>query len=265
MDLLRSSAFGVSTNHQKDFTVIRPRGCNDYLLMRFYTRTENNTRHGRQICHEGDMILHTPGFPQWCRGYKCGFINDWIHISGNDIEKILLKYNIPLNEYFSPLNTDFIVPILLEIRKETARKEKFSTEQISGKIHELLRLTGRNYNHNKNKMTGEFDNTYHYLLFCNIREKLYNNSYKNWTIKELAEMANLSENRFAVLYKQFFHISPIKDLLEIRISKARILLTNTTDQISLIAMDTGFNEISYFSRTFKKQTGFSPRKFRQMG
>lgn len=262
MDLLSTSAFGISTNHEKDFTVIRSRGSDDYLLMRFYTKTENNTRHGRQICSEGDMILHSPGFPQWCRGLGCGFINDWIHINGKDIEKIILKYNIPLNEYFRPMNTNFFVPILLEINKETARKEKFSSEQISGKIHELIRLTGRFYDYSQ--MSIQSNKAYHYLLFCNIREKLYNQSRYNWTITELAEMANLSENRFAVLYKQFFHISPIKDLLEIRISKAKILLTNSTDQISSIAIDVGFNEISYFSRSFKNQTGLSPRKFRQM-
>ena len=40
------------------------------------------------------------------------------------------------------------------------------------------------------------------------------------------------------------------------------LLTTTTDNILDIAFATGFNNISYFNRCFKKKYGVSPRKYR---
>jgi signal transduction histidine kinase/DNA-binding response OmpR family regulator/ligand-binding sensor domain-containing protein len=48
----------------------------------------------------------------------------------------------------------------------------------------------------------------------------------------------------------------------IRLSKAKELLTKTENNVSEIAYDCGFNDPEYFSRVFKKETGFSPTDYR---
>ncbi|WP_276357246.1 helix-turn-helix domain-containing protein [Cohnella caldifontis] len=49
---------------------------------------------------------------------------------------------------------------------------------------------------------------------------------------------------------------------EIRINKAKQLLSETTESIGRIAMETGFDSISYFSTVFKKVTGETPNAYR---
>ena len=50
-------------------------------------------------------------------------------------------------------------------------------------------------------------------------------------------------------------------LNELRISKARQLLSDGTSQISRVAEQCGFHDIYYFSRVFKKYTGTTPGAF----
>ena len=57
-------------------------------------------------------------------------------------------------------------------------------------------------------------------------------------------------------------ISLIQHLNSYRLEIAAELLTTTTDTILDIAISTGFNNISYFNRCFKKKYGVSPRKYR---
>ena len=56
---------------------------------------------------------------------------------------------------------------------------------------------------------------------------------------------------------------PVKLMRSIRLNKAKELLTSTSLTISEIAYQTGFSDPSYFSKTFKSETGLSPKKYRQ--
>jgi AraC-like DNA-binding protein len=53
-------------------------------------------------------------------------------------------------------------------------------------------------------------------------------------------------------------------IIELRISYTCQLLKDSNLTITQIAFDAGFNNISYFNRTFKKSKGISPRDYRKM-
>ena len=56
---------------------------------------------------------------------------------------------------------------------------------------------------------------------------------------------------------------PIKLMRAIKMNKAKELLISSSLSISEIAFQTGFTDPSYFSKTFKSETGHSPKKYRQ--
>ena len=56
--------------------------------------------------------------------------------------------------------------------------------------------------------------------------------------------------------------SPYKFLLNIRMTEAKYLLTETSIQIADIAKNVGYDDPYYFSRIFKKYTGQSPSAYR---
>lgn len=59
-------------------------------------------------------------------------------------------------------------------------------------------------------------------------------------------------------FKETMGVSFIQYLNDYRLEIAAELLTTTTDNILDIAFATGFNNISYFNRCFKKKYGVSP-------
>lgn len=81
-------------------------------------------------------------------------------------------------------------------------------------------------------------------------------------IEELAKKLSMSYSTFRKAFKKNIGISPNQYLLDLRLKKAKDLLTATTLSIKEIADQTGFDSIYYFSKHFKKKNGISPKLFR---
>ncbi len=79
----------------------------------------------------------------------------------------------------------------------------------------------------------------------------------------LASMCNLSSDRFLHVFKAHIGTSPHQYLLMLRIERAKELLLSRELSVSDVASMVGFEDAFYFSRIFKKITGFSPRDFRK--
>jgi len=78
-----------------------------------------------------------------------------------------------------------------------------------------------------------------------------------------AKERGLSYSSFRRLFKDHTGLPPHQYLLELRIRKARRLLTDTTLSVEAIADELGFDSSFYFSRCFKQRTGLAPRNFRK--
>lgn len=88
--------------------------------------------------------------------------------------------------------------------------------------------------------------------------------YKNpMQVKDIAEAVNLHPDYATALFKKTFGITLSDYLVDHRISHAQRLLATTSDKITEIAYDSGFNSISRFNAAFKKSCGCTPREFRQ--
>lgn len=82
----------------------------------------------------------------------------------------------------------------------------------------------------------------------------------NITNAELAASVGYSEVYFRKQFKKRFGISPIRYVINRRISYAKRLL-NGEYRIAEVAEKCGFNSVYHFSREFKKQTGKSPTEY----
>jgi AraC-like DNA-binding protein/mannose-6-phosphate isomerase-like protein (cupin superfamily) len=82
------------------------------------------------------------------------------------------------------------------------------------------------------------------------------------SVQELADRTGLSRFHFSRLFKQLTDKSLVEYINLIRINKSEHLLKHTRMNVSEIALATGFTEIYYFSRTFKRLKKVSPSKWR---
>ena len=87
------------------------------------------------------------------------------------------------------------------------------------------------------------------------------NFHKQISIRDLLAITNMSNTSFYAAFKQTYRM-PFKDyLLQIRVGYACKILTEASQNISGIAYDSGFGNISNFNRQFKKIKGITPSQF----
>ena len=100
-------------------------------------------------------------------------------------------------------------------------------------------------------------------LFRNI-ESIMKSSYHNpnLSMETVCGVLNISTSYLTSLFKRYSSTSFNKCLVKHRIDKASELLMNTPLKIYEIAEKVGYNDVYYFSHSFKKQTGLTPKEFR---
>ena len=82
------------------------------------------------------------------------------------------------------------------------------------------------------------------------------------TLEEVAAYVHLNASYFSTIFKQACGSSFKEYLNMVRIEESKRLLANTDYSIIDIAISTGFEDQSYFSKVFKKYTGLTPKQFR---
>ena len=91
-----------------------------------------------------------------------------------------------------------------------------------------------------------------------------NNLNRTVTLPELASAAGLSIPHYSCIFKLETGFSPIEHFVRLRIQRACQLLDLTSLRVGEIAVEVGWNDPYYFSRTFRRIIGKSPRDYRQV-
>lgn len=100
-------------------------------------------------------------------------------------------------------------------------------------------------------------------LCASVRRYMDEHYKESITLDMLAQMFHVSKYHMAHLFTETYKISPINYMLSLRIQEAKQLLQTTDYSLSLISRMLGFSSPSYFSQSFRKQTGTSPQEYRR--
>ena len=82
------------------------------------------------------------------------------------------------------------------------------------------------------------------------------------TLQDLADTIPCNSQYLCRFFKDIAGVSPIQYLLNYRIQKACILLETTNNPVLDIALDCGFENVSYFIRKFKEIMCCTPKAYR---
>ena len=83
------------------------------------------------------------------------------------------------------------------------------------------------------------------------------------SLREFGEQFHLSEKYISRYFKEHFHITLSQYVVYLRLEYAKQLLQDTDISVTEAAMRSGYQNISYFIRSFKKTYGVSPLKYRK--
>lgn len=78
---------------------------------------------------------------------------------------------------------------------------------------------------------------------------------------KLAEQCNISEVYFRKIFTETYKTTPKQFIVDIRINKAKQLLSDGFLNIGAVAEECGFSNQYHFCRLFKEKTGFTPTEY----
>jgi len=95
-------------------------------------------------------------------------------------------------------------------------------------------------------------------------DSFFDNNYsKDISLTSLAEYLKYSPSQVNQLLNKMYGLSFKQKLIEIRMEKAKHLLEFSAYSISVISELVGYKSLKGFENSFVKQTGITPRKFRE--
>ncbi|AIQ53856.1 response regulator transcription factor [Paenibacillus sp. FSL R7-0331] len=81
-------------------------------------------------------------------------------------------------------------------------------------------------------------------------------------IEEVARKIGISSSYFCLLFKNRFALTFVEYVTQQRIEAAKFMLASTDKSIAAISAGVGYQERRYFTKVFQKQTGMTPKEYR---
>ena len=109
----------------------------------------------------------------------------------------------------------------------------------------------------------DFTNIKHLDIVLKAREYIRNHLDEKITLKELAGYCYISKSYMSQIFRDEIGTSLSDYINQLRIERSKQMLADTNLELSEIALRCGFNDQSYFTRTFKRYVNLSPRRYRE--
>jgi AraC family transcriptional regulator, transcriptional activator of pobA len=152
-----------------------------------------------------------------------------------------------------------IINLFEQLVNESESNQNMGVDMVRALMLQVFILIGRLGSKQQPKQASP----YNYTLLRNF-QKLIDSNYATLRLpKDYAELLYITPNHLNALCKDMLGI-PAGEVIRNRIIlETKRLLINLELSIAEIAASLGFEDNSYFTKFFKKQTGFTPEDFRK--
>lgn len=181
----------------------------------------------------------------------------------------------------TPLCTKSAKEFLTQSSSYTGKLEKNSIQaQLTDKIFETMEKEQNGYEwvtvglfwqlmgnmmKNQNKSNSEYNQSRRQITRLKAVLAYIRDNYESQiTLDELSEIAGMSPKYFCRAFSAVTGKTPIAYLNYYRVECAGELLRLTDNTITEIALSCGFNDMSYFSKQFKRYKNVTPSQYRKL-
>jgi AraC family transcriptional regulator len=207
-----------------------------------------------------------------------------IHLGQSYWEDFILSYLIKeenlVDNPFEKLDNSFELPNSLFLKNEQVNalilslyqrlnSSKIEKIELEEKIYplclQLLKIRGDYKQQIHNFSAIKYSTRQEMLKRISFStDYILSNPELHFSLDELSGISCLSKFHYLRVFKQIHKITPHQYVLNVRLHKAKQLLKDSPFTASEVGLMCGFDELSSFSRLFKKWMGISPEKFRLM-
>jgi AraC-like DNA-binding protein len=217
------------------------------------------TRHtARQRIESGTVILIFPGvWHRYMPDSKTGWDEHWIGFDG-DIARRWVKNGFlsKRKPVWRPGYEDVLLTLFAGLFEAIKANRPALQQIMAGTATQILGLL---YSAQHARLAGD-DTAMSAVQSAIVRMQTALESRLD--MQTLARQLNVSYRWFRRTFAQHTGLSPHHYLLELRLARARSLLSETTAPVKEVATHAGFEDEHYFCRAFKQKIGLTPTQWR---
>lgn len=203
---------------------------------------------------EAKMYKTWPEEFNYAKTYGFGLTNDFIE---RVIDKIVLpKTKISTETFFNVPSTHKLTLLMNSLINYIDNGEEIAIDTIENKTLEALRAIAE-ANTDVLKIFKEFSNNER----ASIEKFMKHNFLYNIPLETLAKQSGRSLSTFHREFKTIFNDTPHRWIMKQRLYHARNLMQTGKMKPSNVYLESGFEDLAHFSKSFKKQFKTTPSEF----
>ncbi|HPF86558.1 MAG TPA: AraC family transcriptional regulator [Candidatus Limiplasma sp.] len=236
------------------FSLSRPNGAGEYVFLHFNNAVEL-VFHGRKhMAKPGAVIIFAPqtGHLLLSPG---PLLHDWMHITG-PVDEALAAVGLAADTLYQPACGAVITQAVAGLETEFFAQRKYWRLYQQAALTELWIALAYD-------VSGEQPPRLERETADRLRELragMLLRPWEKWTVDTMARSLNISASRLYALYRRMYAISPNRDLILIRIERAKIMLEQG-ETVAKTAQETGYASVNHFIRQFRQEAGISPGQY----
>ncbi|NQX47672.1 helix-turn-helix transcriptional regulator [Paenibacillus tritici] len=244
--------------HPEGMTIDRPEGSGDYVFVFFRSRMELRIQALTLLAEPNTFIIYNRTSPYSYKDAEAPLVHDWFHFELEAADEFFGRLKLPLDTLMKARDPLYISRKVNELHWENLQNGTFRHEIIDSIIRCLfMKLSDiRHHVESRQQISKYYDD------FLNMRNEVLSSPSTWYSVEDLAERMNMSKSYFQQIYKQFFGLPVVNDIIRNRLGYASYLLKNTTHSISQIAATCGYENDVHFMRQFKRFAGQTPSEYR---
>ncbi len=180
-------------------------------------------------------------------------------------ESQIYKIEQKMNDMVTKLNINgYMYNILDDIDNSYKYNKNIRKIYLEGKVLELLSIYLQEVTQSENFMYSAIRDISREDIEAikKSKEIIDSNIGTNFTCEELAKNVTMSLSKFTKCFNKIYGKSVHKYVIEARLSNAAQLLSRDNINVTEAAILSGYNNMSHFSKSFKKKYGVLPRDFK---
>lgn len=200
-------------------------------------------------CRKGDLIYMPQG-----SSYTVALQN---HTDGAAKSVFAINFLISSDERFEPFKISLKNPAKIGALFEAAERTWVNKgpgykDAVFSSLYQILLLLKKEYH------KSYYGSKYKTLISPAIDYIGNHYTFEKISVEKLAALCGISVSYLRRLFGCCYGVSPVEYITSLRLVYARELLCSGEFSVTAAAEHAGFNDISYFSRTFKAHFGMSP-------
>lgn len=235
--------------------VNRPGGTGDRLIMLFHGPCQIADDSGNALRPAGSLVIWPSGGGHYYGHPTRPWAHSWIHCDGARFRRWLQVEAVPENRVIEGYAIADYEAHLWSFHRELSRPGGADGVILGNLFHNFFRDLRRHL-HPVPKVHAGLEA---------VRIHLEEHFREAVGVGELARRAGYSAPHFTALWRKQYGVAPLRYVIRLRLAHAAYLLRDRNLSVGEAAGRSGFDDLYYFSRLFRRHYGKAPREWRGGG